>query len=65
MWWKRRPRGRLAAHVAPPGARAYTAVLTIVLPFAILYPLTGLSLVVAVAIDRLVSMLNRTRSIVL
>jgi len=64
MWWKRRPRGRLAAPVAPPGARAYTAVLTIVLPLAILYPLTGLSLVVAVAIDRLVSMLNRTRSIV-
>lgn len=64
MWWKRRPRGRLAAPVAPPGARAYTAVLTIVLPLAILYPLTGLSLVVAVAVDRLVSMLNRTRSIV-
>ena len=64
MWWKRRPKGRLAAPVAPPGARAYTAVLTIVLPLAILYPLTGLSLVVAVAIDRLVSMLNRTRSIV-
>lgn len=53
MWWKRRPRGRLAAPVAPPGPRARVAVLGIVLPLAILYPLTGLSLVVAILIDRL------------
>ncbi|MFC0632271.1 PepSY-associated TM helix domain-containing protein [Brevundimonas balnearis] len=53
MWWKRRPKGRLAAPVAPPGPRARVAVLGIVLPLAILYPLTGLSLVAAVLIDRL------------
>lgn len=57
MWWKRRPdiaRGRIKAPVAPPGARVRAAVLGIVLPLAILYPLTGLSLVAAVLVDRLV-----------
>lgn len=62
MWWKRRPRGRLAAPVAPPGPRAKTAVLAIVLPLAILYPLTGLSLIVAVGLDRLVRFVNRPRA---
>jgi uncharacterized iron-regulated membrane protein len=55
IWWKRRPKGRLAAPVAPPGARAKVAVLGIVLPLCILYPLTGLSLLVAVLLDRAVA----------
>ena len=59
MWWKRRPRGRFAAPVAPPGPRAKVAVLAIVLPLAILYPLTGLSLLVAVLLDRTVAMIRR------
>ncbi|WGM30377.1 PepSY domain-containing protein [Brevundimonas sp. NIBR11] len=63
MWWKRRPKGRLAAPVAPPSPRAKAAVLAIVLPLAILYPLTGLSLIVAVGLDRLVWFLNRPRSL--
>lgn len=58
MWWKRRPKGRVAAPVAPPGPRAKTAVLAIVLPLAILYPLTGLSLIVAVLLDRAVARLS-------
>ncbi|WP_298159622.1 PepSY domain-containing protein [Brevundimonas sp.] len=62
MWWKRRPKGRLAAPVAPPGPRARVAVLAIVLPLAILYPLTGLSLIAAVALDRLVARLRRLAS---
>lgn len=54
MWWKRRPgRGGLGAPPAPPGPRARAAVLGIVLPLAILYPLTGLSLLAALALDRL------------
>jgi uncharacterized iron-regulated membrane protein len=57
MWWKRRPpklsAGRIGAPVAPTGRRMRTAVLGIVLPFAILYPLTGLSLLAALAVDRL------------
>ncbi|WP_159850094.1 PepSY domain-containing protein [Brevundimonas sp. G8] len=56
MWWKRRPpnlsRRRLGAPPAPPGPRVRAAVLGIVLPLAILYPLTGLSLVAAVLLDR-------------
>ena len=65
MWWKRRPKGRFAAPIAPPGPRAKTAVLAIVLPLAILYPLTGLSLIVAVGLDRLVWFLNRPRPVAL
>lgn len=56
MWWKRRPPSlsrRLAgAPLAPPGPRARIAVLCIVIPLSILYPLTGLSLVAALLLDR-------------
>ncbi len=51
MWWTRRPSRRLAAPVAPPGPRVRTAVLAIVIPFCILYPLTGLSLLVVLLLD--------------
>ncbi len=55
MWWKRRPPGmkpaRLGAPIAPPGARVRTAVLGIVIPLSILYPLTGLSLLAALLLD--------------
>ena len=63
MWWKRRPRrGGLGAPPAPPGPRARAAVLGIVLPLAILYPLTGLSLLAALALDRLGAVLIRSRA---
>ncbi|MGX1803902.1 PepSY-associated TM helix domain-containing protein, partial [Brevundimonas naejangsanensis] len=56
MWWKRRPpslsRRRSGAPTAPPGPRARIAVLCIVIPLSILYPLTGLSLVAALLLDR-------------
>jgi uncharacterized iron-regulated membrane protein len=59
MWWKRRPprlaRGRVGAPPAPPGARIRFAVWGIVLPLCLLFPLTGLSLVVALVFDRVVS----------
>lgn len=58
MWWKRRPPGmkpaRLGAPIAPPGARVRTAVLGIVIPLSILYPLTGLSLLAALLLDWIV-----------
>lgn len=60
MWWKRRPRrGGLGAPPAPPGPRARAAVLGIVLPLAVLYPLTGLSLMAALIVDRGVGFLGR------
>lgn len=56
MWWKRRPpqlsKGRLGAPVAPPGPHVRAAVLGIVLPLALFYPLTGLSLIAALALER-------------
>ena len=63
MWWKRRAdRAGLGAPTAPPGPRVRAAVLGIVLPLAIIYPLTGLSLLVAIGVDRLVRLIHRPRS---
>jgi uncharacterized iron-regulated membrane protein len=62
MWWKRRPSGRLGAPIATPGLRARKAVLLIVLPLCVLFPLTGLSLIAAMAVDRLVSLLAARRA---
>ena len=63
MWWKRRPpklsKGRIGAPEAPPGPRVRAAVLGIVLPLAILYPLTGLSLIAALAIERATTLVRR------
>lgn len=63
MWWKRRPpnltNGRIGAPEAPTGPRVRAAVLGIVLPLAILYPLTGLSLIAALAIERAATLVRR------
>ncbi|MBX3476266.1 MAG: PepSY domain-containing protein [Brevundimonas sp.] len=62
MWWIRRPRrGGLGAPPAPPGPRARAAVLGIVLPLAVLYPLTGLSLIAALVVERVAGRLKRLR----
>ena len=60
MWWKRRPNGKLGTPQAPPGPRVRAAVLGIVLPFCIVYPLTGLSLLVALAADRAWALARRS-----
>ncbi|MGH7026370.1 PepSY-associated TM helix domain-containing protein [Brevundimonas sp.] len=69
MWWKRRPpslsRARpgvsLGAPTAPPGPRVRAAVLGIVIPLCILYPLTGLSLVTVLLLDFAARRLMRRR----
>lgn len=64
MWWKRRPSKqglKLGAPAAPPGPRVRAAVLGIVIPLCILYPLTGLSLLAALALDRAIAALARLR----
>jgi uncharacterized iron-regulated membrane protein len=61
MWWRRRPGRGLGAPTAPPGPRVRAAVLGIVIPFCILYPLTGLSLLVALLLDLAVRALGRLR----
>lgn len=61
MWWKRRPDGPgLKGLRAPPdpGSRARSAVLGLVLPLAVLFPLTGLSLLAAWGGDRLWAVLR-------
>jgi uncharacterized iron-regulated membrane protein len=67
MWWKRRPpnlrKGRLGAPPVPPDPRLRAAVLGIVLPLSILYPLTGLSLVVALLLDRAVRTMIQRRPV--
>jgi uncharacterized iron-regulated membrane protein len=57
------PGSKAAAPAAPPGPRAKVALGAIVLPLAILYPLTGLSLIVAVAVDWAIGRLRRPAAI--
>lgn len=52
MWWKRRPRGRLAAPPAP-GSGAVSAFAIFALALGTLFPLLGLSILAAFAVDRL------------
>ena len=51
MWWKRRPRGRLAAPPRPADRRAYVGLALIVGPLGVLYPLVGASLIAVLALD--------------
>lgn len=51
MWWKRRPKGRLAAPPRPATRGAYAGLLAVVLPLAVLYPLVGASLAAVLLID--------------
>jgi uncharacterized iron-regulated membrane protein len=51
MWWKRRPKGRLAAPVPPARRGAYLGLLAVVLPLAALYPLVGATLAAALILD--------------
>lgn len=62
MWWKRRPKGRLAAPPRPATRGAYIALLAVVVPLGIIYPLVGVSLIVALAIDLAVQRLTKPRS---
>ncbi len=63
MWWKRRPPRLSPPRLGAPPVKppvSYGPVLAIVLPLAILYPLTGASLLVALLVDRLI--LSRVRA---
>ncbi|MDQ8028692.1 MAG: PepSY domain-containing protein, partial [Brevundimonas sp.] len=65
MWWKRRPpklsKALIGAPPAPDGLKLRFAVLAIVLPLCLLYPLTGASLVVALVGERLIRAVFRSR----
>jgi uncharacterized iron-regulated membrane protein len=53
MWWKRRPRGRLAAPPRRAADRAATGAIAVALLLGLLYPLLGASMLVALAVDAL------------
>jgi uncharacterized iron-regulated membrane protein len=54
MWWKRRPRGRLAAPPRRPGDRAALGAIGIAAGLGLLYPLLGVSMLVALLVDAVV-----------
>lgn len=54
MWWKRRPRGRLAAPPRQAGDRAAIGALAVAALLGLLYPLLGASMLVALLIDALI-----------
>lgn len=51
MWWKRRPKGRLAAPPRPGNGQAYLGLLVVVVPLGLIYPLVGASLVAVLLVD--------------
>lgn len=53
MWWKRRPRGRLAAPAKREGDRAAGSAIAVATLLGLLYPLLGLSMLLALLIDAL------------
>lgn len=61
MWWKRRPRGMLAAPPRRDGDRVARSAVTVAVLLGVLYPLLGASMLVAGAVDALVSARWRQR----
>ncbi|MBP5858405.1 PepSY domain-containing protein [Marivibrio halodurans] len=59
MWWKRRPAGSLGAPVPPMDWRVPRAVLAIAIAAGLFFPLVGLSLLVALAIELTLSLVAR------
>lgn len=51
MWWKRRPRGRLAAPPRRPGDRATGWAVAIAIVLGVSYPLLGASMLAALLVD--------------
>ncbi|ANH68085.1 PepSY domain-containing protein [Mitsuaria sp. 7] len=54
MWWKRRPRGRLAAPPRRAGDRAAIGAIVVAAALGALYPLLGASMIAALVIDAVV-----------
>ena len=51
MWWIRRPRGRIGAPPRTASPRGRLVLGLVVIPLALVFPLVGGSLILAVAID--------------
>ena len=61
MWWKRRPRGRLAAPPRREGDRAAAGAVAVAAVLGLLYPLLGASMLAALLLDAVVPMRWRKR----
>jgi uncharacterized iron-regulated membrane protein len=55
MWWKRRPRGSLGAPPVPEQKGVQIAVLVVMAGVGLVYPLVGVSLAIALALDRIIA----------
>lgn len=62
MWWKRRPAGRLGVPPAPRDRRAAATVTGIVLGLGVLFPLTGLAILIMLGFDLAAGRTFRTRT---
>jgi uncharacterized iron-regulated membrane protein len=51
MWWKRRPQGKLGLPPAPDDPRVARALLGVMIPVAVVFPLVGLSMVIALTLE--------------
>lgn len=56
MWWKRRPRGQLAAPQRRPGDHATRGAVVTAVLLGLFYPLLGLSMIAALLIDTLIGL---------
>ncbi|MDF5752810.1 PepSY domain-containing protein [Spongiactinospora sp. TRM90649] len=54
MWWKRRPRGRLAAPARTTDRRTAYGVLAVLAVLGVVFPLAGITMVAVLSLDRLV-----------
>lgn len=61
MWWKRRPRGRLAAPPRKAGERAAAGAIAVAVLLGLLYPLLGASMLVALLLDAVIPAAWRQR----
>jgi uncharacterized iron-regulated membrane protein len=61
MWWKRRPQGALGAPRYPEDYRIPRTVVVIACAFGVIFPLVGLTLVIALLIDLILPRLRPAR----
>ena len=61
LWWRRRPKGTLAAPQTHGGERMPRPLLALIAALAILFPLVGASLIVIFALDRLGRLMGRRK----
>ncbi|HWA49771.1 MAG TPA: PepSY domain-containing protein [Dongiaceae bacterium] len=54
MWWKRRPRGRVGVPPFPADRRVYTGLWLAALAVGVLFPVTGIGILLMLAVDWLV-----------